>query len=185
MKNSNELDGRPRTLLVSADEARTIIPGLISAGEFYEASWVTGRHFADADYEVGEYVTCERAGHYTTHPRYAGVRSDSRPDDEGYSVPVVEWVLGELPKTGQVEILVKANRAISSDNREAAGLRREIREKLATQAALTWLYHSHGDDRGLALANTLEDEAHALWRGMGNEDIPTYLLTQKCGEAAQ
>ena len=68
---------------------------------------------------------------------------------------------------------------------EWSDIRREIREKLAAEAALTWLYHSHGDDRGLALANTLEDEAHALWRGMGNEDIPTYLLTQKCGEAAQ
>lgn len=68
---------------------------------------------------------------------------------------------------------------------EWATTRQEIQRKLAAQAALTWLYHSYGDERGIALANTLEDEAHALWRGMGNEDIPTYLLTQKCGEAAQ
>ncbi len=92
-----------KTTKVSADEARNIIPGLVSAGEFYEASWETGRHFADADYAVGEYVTAESNGDYTDHPRYSGVNTDYRPDD----MPVAEWIISCLPKIGQVVIRKK------------------------------------------------------------------------------
>lgn len=61
-------------------------------------------------------------------------------------------------------------------------VRREIRAKLAAQAALTWLYHSHSDERGLALGLALEDEAHALWRSMGNDDVPTYRLIEEVAQ---
>lgn len=61
-------------------------------------------------------------------------------------------------------------------------VRREIREKLAARSALVWLYHSHGDDRGLEIANKLEDESHASWRGMGNQDLPTYQLVEEVAQ---
>jgi len=58
----------------------------------------------------------------------------------------------------------------------------EIRQKLAAHAAITLLYHSHGDARGLELAADLEREAHAIWRDAGMQDCPTFnlaLLTQE------
>jgi hypothetical protein len=59
-----------------------------------------------------------------------------------------------------------------------------ISRKLAAHAAITLLFHSHGDKRGLDLAATLEQEAHAMWRDAGMEDCPTFDLTLLCQEGA-
>lgn len=51
-----------------------------------------------------------------------------------------------------------------------------IKAKLAAQAALVLLFYAHGDERGLELANSLEKEAHEIWRNEGMEDCPTFDL---------
>ena len=81
-------------------QAREIITRMIYAGKFREASWVTGRHFMDDGYMVGEYVTRNSAGEWTDHPSYSGVNSDERPDD----MDILKWVLWNLPKSGIVTV---------------------------------------------------------------------------------
>lgn len=49
-----------------------------------------------------------------------------------------------------------------------------IRNKLNTVFFLRLLKDAGGDERGLALADALEAEAHALFRGAGYEDRSTY-----------
>jgi len=48
-----------------------------------------------------------------------------------------------------------------------------IRNKLNTMFFLRLLHDASGDSRGLELANALEAEAHALFRGAGYDDCPT------------
>jgi len=52
----------------------------------------------------------------------------------------------------------------------------KIRNLLKAQQALVYLYHSHGDDRGLALAARYEREAHDLAVAYGIADCPTWQL---------
>ena len=54
----------------------------------------------------------------------------------------------------------------------------KIESLLAAQAALDFLYHSHDDSRGLDLATHCEADAHALWRGLGYADMPTWELAR-------
>ena len=58
----------------------------------------------------------------------------------------------------------------------------KIRSLLAAQSALDWLYHSHNDSRGLDLATHCEADAHALWRGLGHADMPTWALVAMVAE---
>ena len=53
---------------------------------------------------------------------------------------------------------------------------RKISDLLAAQAALADLFHAYGDKRGLSLACQFEDEAHAILRSTGTEDMPTFEL---------
>lgn len=49
----------------------------------------------------------------------------------------------------------------------------DIRNKLNTMFFLRLLNDAGGDARGLELADALEKEAHALFRGAGYDDIST------------
>ena len=51
-----------------------------------------------------------------------------------------------------------------------------IRNLLAAHAALTYLHHASGDDRGLALAGKYDREAHQLAVSYGLADRPTWEL---------
>ena len=55
-------------------------------------------------------------------------------------------------------------------------VKNKIRNLLNAHAALTLLYHSHADDRGLALAGKYEREAHDLAVAFGYADCPTWEL---------
>ena len=51
---------------------------------------------------------------------------------------------------------------------------------LTAQSALVDLFHAYNDSRGVELANRFEDEAHALWRAAGFEDMCTSYLITHC-----
>ena len=53
---------------------------------------------------------------------------------------------------------------------------RKISYLLTAHSALVDLFHAYNDERGLSLANRFEDEAHAILRNAGIEDMPTFKL---------
>ncbi len=62
---------------------------------------------------------------------------------------------------------------------------RKISDLLTAHSALVDLFHAYNDDRGLSLANRLEDEAHAILRDAGIEDMPTFSLAILAKEISQ
>jgi hypothetical protein len=54
----------------------------------------------------------------------------------------------------------------------------EILSKLRAASALNWLEATHNDDRGKELAVALENEAHGMWRGMGERECSTFELLE-------
>ena len=55
-------------------------------------------------------------------------------------------------------------------------VKNRIKNLITAHQALTYLYHSHGDDRGLELAAKFEREAHDLAVAYGITDCPTWEL---------
>jgi predicted amidophosphoribosyltransferase len=51
---------------------------------------------------------------------------------------------------------------------------------LTAKSALEDLFHAYNDSRGVELARHFEDEAHALWRDSGFNDMCTSYLITHC-----